>query len=110
LSVTACSNFAVIREKIKLTHDTQHIQAFKAQYDKLYSEFMEGLLEEFKHMKEGYLVEYQDNYQINLNEKQANIDSFIDRIEEKKNQVFNLEKVKEQNVSCMQRFFDMKVR
>eukprot|EP00356_Strombidium_inclinatum_P005259 CAMPEP_0170481962 /NCGR_PEP_ID=MMETSP0208-20121228/2195_1 /TAXON_ID=197538 /ORGANISM="Strombidium inclinatum, Strain S3" /LENGTH=278 /DNA_ID=CAMNT_0010754753 /DNA_START=362 /DNA_END=1195 /DNA_ORIENTATION=+ len=110
LSVTACSNFAVIREKIKLSNDSQHIESFKAFYDRMYGEFMEGVLQEFKMMKEGYIQEYQNNYQININEKQANIDQFIETIEEKKSQVFNLEKVKEQNMSCLQRFFEMKIR
>ena len=59
-------------------------------------------------MKEAYIVEYKNNYQINCNEKQANIDQFIETIEEKKSQVFNLEKVKDQNNSCIQRFFDLK--
>ena len=48
-------------------------------------------------MKETYIAEYQDNYQINLNEKQANIDGFIETIEEKKAQVAELEKLKAQN-------------
>lgn len=61
-------------------------------------------------MKEAYIVEYKNNYQINCNEKQANIDQFIETIEEKKSQVFNLEKVKDQNNSCIQRFFDLKQR
>ena len=45
-----------------------------------------------------------------MNEKLANIDSFREKIEEKKSEVFSLEKMKDQNLSCMQRFFDMKVR
>ena len=61
-------------------------------------------------MKESYIIQYKDNYQINCNEKQANIDEFIETIEEKKSQVFNLEKVKDQNNSCIQRFFDLKQR
>lgn len=61
-------------------------------------------------MKEAYIIEYKNNYQINCNEKQANIDQFIETIEEKKSQVFNLEKVKDQNNSCIQRFFDLKQR
>ena len=52
-------------------------------------------------MKEAYIFEYKNNYQINCNEKQANIDQFIETIEEKKSQVFNLEKVKDQNNSCI---------
>lgn len=61
-------------------------------------------------MKEAYIIEYQNNFQINCNEKQANIDQFIETIEEKKSQVFSLEKLKEQNMSCIQRFFDLKQR
>ena len=38
-SVTACSNFAVIRDKVRLTDDNMHIQIFKSTYDKLFAEF-----------------------------------------------------------------------
>lgn len=37
--VTACSNFAVIREKIPLTNDSKHVKAFKHTYDTLFAEF-----------------------------------------------------------------------
>ena len=75
--VTACSNFAVIREKIQLTQDNRHVQLFKSRYDQLFAEFHEKLFAEYKGVKESYVQEYQDNYQMNLNEKQANIDEFI---------------------------------
>lgn len=68
------------------------------------------MFEEYKNLKENYSVEYQDNYQINLNEKQANIDDFKETIEEKKQQVTELERFKAQNNSCIQRFFEMKTR
>lgn len=45
-----------------------------------------------------------------MNEKQANITAFMDSIQEKKQQVYNLERLKEQNESQMNRFFQMKVR
>ena len=38
-SVAACSHFAVVRQKIALTNDNKHIQAFKITYDKLFKEF-----------------------------------------------------------------------
>jgi len=60
------------------------------------------MFEEYKNLKENYSVEYQDNYQINLNEKQANIDDFKETIEEKKQQVTELERFKAQNNSCIQ--------
>ena len=100
----------MIREKIQLTNDNKHVQSFKSTYDRLFQQFQQNLFEEYKLMKEAYIVEYQNNYQINCNEKQANIDQFVETIEEKKSQVFNLEKVKGQNNSCIQRFFDMKQR
>lgn len=108
--VTACSNFAVIREKIQLTQDNRHIQLFKSRYDQLFAEFHEKLFNEYKSVKENYVQEYQDNYQMNLNEKQANIDQFVETIEDKKQQVFNLEKLKDQNMSCLQRFLEIKHR
>ena len=100
----------MIREKIPLTNDNKHIQSYKAVYDKLFYEFHQAMFEEYKIMKDGYICEYQDNYQINLNEKQANIDQFIETIEDKKRQVGDLEKVKSQNNSSIRRFFEMKTR
>lgn len=108
--ITACSQIAVIREKIQLTNDNKHVQGFKQTYDKLFKEFHRNLVEEYKLMKETYIVEYKNNYQINCNEKQANVDQFVETIEEKKSQVFNFEKLKDQNNSCIQRFFDLKDR
>ena len=43
-------------------------------------------------MKEQYIIDYQNNYQINVNEKQANIDEFVATIDEKKQQCFDVEK------------------
>lgn len=43
-------------------------------------------MDEYKLVKESYIADFQTNYQINLNEKQANIDSFKDTIAERKEQ------------------------
>ena len=83
-SVAACSHFAVVREKIALTNDSKHIKEFKGVYDRLFASFQKELLEEYKLMKEQYIIDYQNNYQINVNEKQANIDEFLATIDEKK--------------------------
>ena len=45
--VTACSNYAVIREKIPLTNDSKHVKAFKHTYDRLFAEFQEKLMQEY---------------------------------------------------------------
>ena len=55
-SVTACSQIAVIREKIQLTNDNKHVQGFKSTYDKLFLEFQSNLFEEYKLMKESYII------------------------------------------------------
>jgi hypothetical protein len=68
-SVTACSNFAVIREKIRLTDNNKHVQIFKHKYDQLFAEFQAKLTESYSHIKEEYILEYQANYQMNVNEK-----------------------------------------
>ena len=56
---------------------------------------------EYKMCKETYIMEYQENYQVNLNAKQDNISQFMETIEDKKIQLQELEKLKEQNESCM---------
>ena len=40
-------------------------------------------------------MEYQENYQVNLNAKQDNISQFMETIEDKKIQLQELEKLKE---------------
>jgi hypothetical protein len=41
-------------------------------------------MSEYKLMKEAYIQDYKTNYQININEKQANIEEFVATIDEKK--------------------------
>ena len=53
-------------------------------YDQLFSQFQEQMIEEYREMKEGYINDFKDNFQVNLNEKQANIDESIETIEQKK--------------------------
>ena len=43
---------------ILLTNDNKHIISFKNTYDKLFQEFQANLFEEYKLMKEAYIVEY----------------------------------------------------
>ena len=83
-SVEAWSNFAVIREKIQLTNDNKHVENFKAAYDRVFREFQEKLMAEYKMCKETYIAEYQENYQVNLTAKQDNISQFMETIEDKK--------------------------
>lgn len=60
-------------------------------------------------MKKNYIIEYQQNYQLNYTEKQNNIDEFIgSTIGDKKQLAFNLEKQNDMNLSAVQRFYDMK--
>ena len=39
-----------------------------------------------------------------------NINQFSETIEEKKTEISELKKLKDQNTSCMQRFFDMRIK
>lgn len=50
---------------------------------------------EYQHMKHNYIIEYQENYQINLNVKEENITSFMETIEEKENSRLEVQKLKE---------------
>mmetsp|Transcript_19222 Transcript_19222/g.29467 ORF Transcript_19222/g.29467 Transcript_19222/m.29467 type:complete len:120 (-) Transcript_19222:681-1040(-) len=72
-SVTACSNFAVIREKVKLSNDSKHIQQFKDVYDALYSRFHSQLMEEYAKTNKGYIEGFSNNLKDNINEKEENI-------------------------------------
>lgn len=47
-SVEAWSNNAVIREKIQLTNDNKHVETFKHAYDRVFREFQEKLLIEYR--------------------------------------------------------------
>lgn len=61
-------------------------------------------------MKENYIAEYQENYQINLNVMQDNIKQFKETIKDKEEQSVELQKIREQHESMMNRFIDMMYR
>ena len=71
-------------QKIKLTNDNKHIKAFRHIYEQHFAQFQDQMIEEYRQMKEGYILDFKNNFQINMNEKQANIDEFIETIEQKK--------------------------
>ena len=50
---------------------------------------------EYALMKEAYIQDYKNNYQININEKEANVYEFVATIDEKKQQCFDLDKSKQ---------------
>ena len=88
-----------------MTDNNKHIQSFKNTYDHLFAEFHAKLNEEYAKIKQEYVLEYQANYQMNLNEKQANIDQMVESIQEKKRTLVELGEQKLQNISCLERFF-----
>lgn len=49
---------------------------------------------EYALMKEAYIQDYKNNYQININEKEANVYEFVATIDDKKQQCFDLDKSK----------------
>ena len=61
-------------------------------------------------MKEGYINDFKNNFQVNLNEKQANVDEFIETIQLKKQTTVELKDLKSRNLSCIIRFVNMKHR
>jgi|APCry1669190591_1035303.scaffolds.fasta_scaffold52698_2 hypothetical protein len=42
-----------------------HFKAFEQTYDKIFAEFQTKLLQEYRQMKESYIQEFQNNYQVN---------------------------------------------
>ena len=50
-AVEACSNFAVIREKIALRGSDEHVRAFGSTYDAIFAEFQQKLVEAYKGAK-----------------------------------------------------------
>lgn len=61
-------------------------------------------------MKEQYTIDYQNNYQINVNEKQSNIDEFVATLDDKKTESKSLEQSKLLNMSTLDRFTEMNRR
>jgi hypothetical protein len=59
----------VVRERIALSNDNKHVMTFKKCYDRLFKEFKDKLVQEYALMKNTYLLEYEQNYQANLNDK-----------------------------------------
>lgn len=94
-----------------MANENKQVQYFKHTYDRLFQEFQSKLMGEYKLMQENYIMEYQQNYQMNLEEKQNNIDEFINvTIENKKQGSANMEKNNEALLSCIERFDSIKVR
>jgi hypothetical protein len=104
------SQNAVVSEKIPLPADNKHVHAFKHTYDRLFAEFHANLMAEYSMMKQGYIADYQANYTANMDAKQSNINGFMQSINDKDQASYDLEKEKEANMSCMNRFFEMKRR
>lgn len=57
-------------------------------------------------MKQQYIADYSQNFNDNMNEKQANISGFIDAIKTKKTDLSKLQDVKDQNKAKMLKFFE----
>lgn len=49
--VSDCSNFAVIKEPIKLEKSNRHVAEFENAYDDLYAQFKENLAEKYREIK-----------------------------------------------------------
>jgi hypothetical protein len=61
-------------------------------------------------MKDGYINDFKNNFQINMNEKQANIDEFIETIEQRKKTRQELKDLKSRNLSYIIRSVTKKNR
>ena len=97
-----------MRERIQLHNDEKHVQSFKHTYDRLFAGFQSRLMDEYKLTKEAYIEDYQRNYSMNLQEKSNNIDEFQNvTIANKKSQARNLENQNDQQLSCVERFYDI---
>lgn len=77
----------MVRERIALPNDNKHLLSFKKVYDRLFKEFKDRLVGEYALMKNSYLSEYEQNYQANLNDKNAHIKEIQNRIAEKEEDI-----------------------
>jgi hypothetical protein len=73
----------VVRERIALSNDNKHVMTFKKCYDRLFKEFKDKLVQEYALMKNTYLLEYEQNYQANLNDKNQYIQEIENHISQK---------------------------
>ena len=66
-----------------MTKDQSYVaEQFKSSYNRLFSEFQKQVLIEYAAIKADYIQEYQENYRINILEKDANIEQTGKQIEE----------------------------
>lgn len=49
----------VMKDKIALNNDNKYIQGFKNNYDRLYREFKEKLIQEYALMRNAYTAEFE---------------------------------------------------
>ena len=77
----------MVRERIPLPNDNKHILTFKKAYDRLYKEFKDKLVQEYQMMKTSYLVEYEQNFQANVNDKNSHIKEIQNHIADKEDDI-----------------------
>ena len=82
-------------------NDNQHELMFKQAYDNLFDEFKVKLLDEYRLVQSNYMKTFKDNFMRNLEEKVDNIETFKEKIEEKKAEVRDCEREENQLQSCL---------
>jgi len=61
--------------------------SFKKCYDRIFKEFKDKLLQEYVMMKNSYLTEYEQNYQLNLQDKNSHIKEIQNHIHDKEEDI-----------------------
>lgn len=82
--------------------------AFKMNYDRLYREFQEKLIQEYAGQRTSYMSEYQENFNQNSSRRDDKLTEMSQTIVVKEDEIRELIKSEEAQESCMTRFFMMK--
>ena len=66
-----------------MQNDNKHMLAYKKCYDRMFKEFKDKLAQEYTLMKNTYMQEYEQNYQLNLQDKNDHIKEIKNHISKK---------------------------
>jgi hypothetical protein len=61
-TVTKVSKVAEVSPMIAIGDTSRSIQGFNLTYDRLFAEFQQKLVEKYTEMRQGYMSEFQDNF------------------------------------------------
>ncbi|CDW80263.1 UNKNOWN [Stylonychia lemnae] len=102
------TNLIVMKERIKLIDDGKHINSFKKVYDKLFREFKEQLIHEYSLLKNAYMIEYEENFKANIQDKESHLDQAQELILRKEQEIIETQEKRKRVIQLTEHILQQK--